>query len=303
MEIIKKMKQSGLFLLVVIFAVFCLAGPVPAQDGCDDGGDTPDYTDPAAAGPYSVCSYTLGLSDSGYADAEMFYPCETDQGPFAATTVTSGYTGTYSQMDWISEHLATHGYVVLAMTPNNIMGTNSSWREAHNAGIDQLIEETNRSSSAIYGMVETDKLQVMGHSKGGGGCLLASADQGSNIASTIALAPYMDFSYDLSTIASATQLQTGTDDAIASPDAVVDMFNSLPASVDRTLAYFDGIGHMAWASGGENHDWLKTYITAWMKVYLDGDTSYEQYIDGHQDWFYRFEHYAAGEAGSGDGCE
>ncbi len=253
---------------------------------------------PADLGAYSKCSYTSGLSDSGYLSAVVYYPCQTDSGPFAATTLTGGYTNTKDDMYWLSSHLVTHGYIVIAMTPNNIYGYNSEWRTAHKAGINKLISENNNSSSPIKGFVNTSKLQVMGFSKGGGGTLLASSDLGATVASTQALAPYMDLSYNISGIKSPTICYTGTNDYIAPPSKVVSMFNALPASIDRTLAYFSGVTHLDWNNYGSYQDRFKTYVTSWMKVYLDGDTSYKAYIDGSQNWFYDFVQYETTSAAS-----
>ncbi|MCF8035742.1 MAG: hypothetical protein K9K62_02595 [Desulfobacteraceae bacterium] len=252
---------------------------------------------PVENGPYRICTYTQGLSSAGYKGAKMFYPCRTRAGPFAATTVTSGYGVTYRQMNWISTHLASHGYIVLAITPNNHFRTTRFWRKAHNAGIKQLIAENRRVSSPVHGLIKTNRLQVMGHSQGGGGCLLAAADQENNIASAIALAPHMDFDYDLSTISCPTQIQTGTNDTTVYPGDVVEIFQSLPDNISRAIAYLDNVDHADWALLGDYQNRLKTYITAWMKVHLDGDLSYQPYIDGHQDWFNLFKYYKAGETG------
>lgn len=66
-------------------------------------------------------------------------------------------------------------------------------------------------------------------------------------------------------------------------DQLHDMYNSLPNDIERTLAYFDGVAHTDWyGSSGSRRDRMKTYITSWMKVYLDGDSSYEDSIDGGQ---------------------
>lgn len=289
-----KLFSADLLALYMAFALALFLG-----SACEP--EPPPAEGPAAPGDYSECSYTSGLSHSDYSSARVFYPCETEDGPFAATTVTGGWTNTKEDMDWLSEHVVTHGYIVFAMTPNNNTGNNPEWERAHKAGISMLESENAESGSPIYGLVDTGALQVMGFSKGGGGALLASSDLGSQIQSTQALAPYMDSGYDLSGVDSATITYTGTEDTIASPGAVVDMYNSLPDAIERTLAYFDGVTHLDWVNGGSYQDRMKTYITSWMKVYLDGDASYEEYIDGHQSWFYEFAHNADSGAGGG-GC-
>ncbi|MBP7342813.1 MAG: hypothetical protein KA957_10905 [Syntrophaceae bacterium] len=264
---------------------------------------TAAQTNPASTGSYTKCTYTPP-SNSGYAAASVWYPCS-GAGPFAATTLTGGYTNRYSDMAWIANHLVTHGYIIFAMTPNNIYGYNSSWTTAHKAGISMLKSENTRTGSyfrpnPIKGKVNTSRLQIMGFSKGGGGALLASADLGSGVQTTQALAPYMDFSYSLRNIKAKTICYTGRSDIIASDSAVVRMYNSLPTSIDRTLGYFNGFAHTDWMTGTSYNTYnnrAKKYITAFMKYHLEGDAAYQTYLYGTEhnkdmsaNWFYGYAH-------------
>ncbi len=289
-----KQKQSSkcfpALLVLMLLSLLLTYGCEPESDVHD-----PSSGDPAIAGPFTKCTYSSNLSDSGYSKAVVSYPCETDQGPFAATTLTGGFSNTKKDVEWLGNHLVTHGYIIIAMTPNNVFGFNSSWQKAHNAGIAKLRSENTRAESPIQGLVRTADLQIMGFSKGGGGALLAAADQGADIRATQALAPYMDFSYDLSGIRSATIVHAGSSDIIASDRYAKEMFQALPVSVDRTLVNYRRARHLDWVGRSGNYrDRFQTYITSWMKVYLDRDASYQSYIDGYQDWFDEFVHYPAG---------
>jgi hypothetical protein len=258
-------------------------------------------TAPGSTGSYTKCTYTPP-SNSGYASASVWYPCS-GAGPFAATTLTGGYTNTYSDMAWLANHLVTHGYIIYGMTPNNIYGTNSSWTTAHKAGISMLKSENTRTGSTlrpnpIKGKVNTARLQIMGFSKGGGGALLASNDLGSGVQTTQALAPYMDYSYSLRSTKAKTICYTGRSDTIASDRAVVTMYNSLPTSIDRTLGYFNGFSHTDWMTGTSYNTYnnrAKKYITAFMKYQLEGNAAYQTYLYGAEQqkdasWFYGYAH-------------
>jgi len=255
-------------------------------------------SDPGATGPNSVCSYTAP-SNTGYLAGKVYYPCSLSA-TTGATTLTGGFTNTYSDMEWLAKHVASHGYIVLAMTPNNNLGTNPSWTTAHKSGIAQLKKENTRSSSAIKGKVNTAKLQVMGFSKGGGGTLLASNSLGSGIKTAQALAPYMDFTYSLSSTKAKTACYTGTSDTIASPSAVVTMYNSLPSSVTKVLGYFNSMSHTDWMTGSSSNTYGKRgmkYIVSFMKYYLDGNSSYYKYLYGDEhtkdvnnNWFYQYKY-------------
>jgi hypothetical protein len=268
--------------------------------------------DPGSRGPFTKCTYTSNLSDSGYSAAMVYYPCETPSGPFAGTTLTGGYLNNYSDMSWVADHVVTHGFIVIAMTPNNNRGNNPEWTTAHKAGIAKLKSENTRAASPIYGIVDTANLQIMGYSKGGGGALLAAASLGTQVKSTQAMAPYMDSSsYNLSGIRSNTICYTGTSDSVASPSKVVSMYNSLPDSIQRTLGYFNGFSHLTWINSGSSGDHTKAlvYITSWMKYYLEGDSGYETYLYGDEhdnhmdaDWFYDYAHNEDASAGGGGGC-
>lgn len=297
--------KKSIFVLMLL-AAFALIGY-----GCDssqtpttpttptDSNSSAGLIEPTQTGEFTKCTYTENLGDSGYSSAIVYYPCETEAGPFPASTLTGGWTNEKEEMDWLGSHVVTHGYVVIAMTPVNKMGMNPQWRNAHNAGIAKLKSESNRSGSPIAGLVRTDALQIMGYSKGGGGTLLAAHDQGAGLKTAQAIAPYMDTVNNISNIKASTIIYTGTDDAVAPPFQSLAMFSSLPKSINRTLAYFNGFGHMVWWNKGDPtaHERALTYIVSWMKVHLNGDSRYEAYLDGTQDWFYRFEHYDAGERG------
>ena len=255
-------------------------------------------TSPDTTGPYSTCTYTPP-SNIGYLAAKVYYPCNTS-GARGATTLTGGFANTYSDMAWIANHLSKWGYIVFAMTPINNLGTNEQWTIAHRAGISMLKSENVRSGSAIKGKVNTSKLQIMGFSKGGGGALLASASLGSGVKTTQALAPYMDYAYSLLQTRAKTICYTGTTDIIANPTSVITMYTSLPLTVDKTLAYFNGFAHTDWMTGtyaNSNGNKAKKYITAFMKHHIDGDSAYQTYLYGTENakdkakgWFFSYRH-------------
>jgi len=290
-------KKVFMLFFSMVMVLFLTTGCEMQDTGsviADDTIDTFDaaVTPPTSTGSFTKCTYTANLTDSGYSAAMMIYPCQTTQAKYPATTLTGGFTNVYTDMAWLYDHLVTHGYIIIAMTPNNNLGNNPEWTTAHKAGIAKLKSENARAASPIYGRVNTSKLQIMGFSKGGGGTLLASADLGSAIASTQAMAPYMDFTYNLSGIKSPTVCYTGTLDTVALASLVKIMFNSLPTTIKRTYANFNGFTHFDWygnTSTTTTRNKQKTYITSWMKVYLDGNTGYASYINGSQLlWFYEF---------------
>ncbi len=290
--------KKPIFILMLL-AVFTLTGygcdfaGGGSNNGWENNGSTnTGGTAPTDKGKFTKCTYNQNLRDAGWSSAIVYYPCEKGAGPFPASTLTGGWTNEKEEMDWLASHVVTHGYILIAMTPVNKMGLNPQWRTAHNAGIAKLKSENNNPSSPIAGLVNTNALQIMGYSKGGGGTLLAADDQGANLKTAQAIAPYFDTVHTLNKVRAATIIYTGTEDTVAVPQQSVMMYNSLPASIDRTLCYFNGFNHMVWWNKGDPtaHERALTYIVSWMKVYLSGDTSYKSYLDGSQPWFFRFRH-------------
>lgn len=261
-------------------------GSCSSGQSCDGGSCSSSVDDPSQTGPHSVCTYTSGLSDGGYSSAIVHYPCSLS-GTVGATTLTGGYTNTKEQMAWLGSHVASHGFIVIAMTPTNRYGGTSVWQTAHRSGHAKLLSETNRSASPIYGHVDPARTQIMGFSKGGGGTLRAAEDLGTSIATAQALAPWMESSlrYTNWDIDVPTVMYTGEDDTIAQHAYVRTFFDNLPTNIDRLFVRFDDASHTQWygndsSSNAKDRSRFKTHVVAWMKVYLDGDSGYQSYIDG-----------------------
>lgn len=250
--------------------------------GC--GGNT---NDPASDGPYSVCQYTLGW-DAGYQSARVTYPCDLGDGPFSATTLTGGLTNIKEQMTWLSEHLTSHGFIVITMTPTNIFGNVDQWRRAHVAGYERLLDEDRNFFSPIYNQVNTDAINLMGFSLGGGGAVLAADELGDDVASVVGLAPVIGglFTPSLRDIEADTLLISGALDLTANPLAVAGVYDSLPSDIDSALVFVGASTHLDLINIGFNHRRYRNYVTAWLEVYLNEDDDFETYISG-PDYFRR----------------
>jgi dienelactone hydrolase len=257
--------------------------------------------EPSATGPFGACYYTTNLSRPQYAGARMFYPCAAGSasnapiasGVFAASTLSPGYTNSSSAMFWLGQHLASHGFIVLAMAPDNVWGNNPEWRDAHVDAYNELIEENGRIGSPILGALDVNKIQIMGYSKGGGGALMAAqqlSSQGKKLGAVQALAPYYDLWSNDNLISAPVAIHGGGSDIVAPTGFhATPMFNGLATSTKRVLAIYSGLDHLTWvASSSSLHPRLKQYVTSWMKVYLYGDTYYQKYLNGtshNASWF------------------
>lgn len=258
-------------------------------------GSTP-ATGLAAPGPDSVCSYSWGLARWGYASARVSYPCGLRQRA-PAVTLTGGYTNIKEQMYWLADHLTSHGFIVIAITPYNILGTPPVWEDAHKAGYAELLQEDRSWWSPLRGRVDHSRMGMVGYSMGGGGALLAAGDLGDNVKAVIGMSPYLDFRQPhWEAISAASLLLGGSLDFTATPSAVRGYGQRLPASTTSATAILRGLTHIDWpnliGSGGTMKNRGRILMTAWLKLQLNGDNSVSDVFDGQrhnqhlaEDWF------------------
>ncbi|MDA8140203.1 MAG: hypothetical protein M0036_16270 [Desulfobacteraceae bacterium] len=240
-------KRNRLAALVLVLFLATLI-----SYGCDSGG---------IGG--SVC--TSSTSVSGASAAVLYYPCNISSA-VPATTMTSGFMGTYREVEWLARDVAGNGYVVLAMTPLNPYGMVSGWRTAHVNGISKL--KSLNTSGTLKGKINTSALQTCGHSKGGGGALWASSTLGAQLKTTIGMAPWQEEFLTLSGIRAATLIQAGGLDTLATALMTMNEFNLLPIGIVKAYRVFPTADHMSWASIGTNHAAISADVVSWMNRYL-----------------------------------
>jgi len=229
--------------------------------GCDGGSGTITVEDPGYI--------------SGTSDAELYYP-NTISGTVGATTMSAGYTQALGNVEWLSRKVAESGYVVLAFTPTNNLGMVSGWRDAHKNCITKL-KNINSNHSVLRGKINTAKLQTCGHSKGGGGSLWASSELTTQLKTTVGMAPYQEGFFDstLGSVTAATFVQAGGSDTLATNSMTRGEYSGLSSRISRMYVEYSGYGHLAWdGATGTTASRISGDIIAWMKYYMDGQTSY-----------------------------
>lgn len=271
--------------------------------GCFGGGSPTDPVEDGQAltetGSYEICSYETDLDNDGYASARMSYPCDLGAGPFPATTLTGGFTNTKEQMYWLADHLTTHGYVVLTMTPTNTLGVPPIWANAQVGGFAELEDENSRSNSPLAGNIDLSKRNLMGFSMGGGGVLLAAEEMGDAPTSSIALAPWLGaYNVDYSQIDAPMLILGSENDELAYHSE--EYYAELPSNLERGLAIYAGGSHFNWFGGDPDTAYklkFRTLVTAFLDVQLKGDNSAYSYFDGSEHdehvsegWFSAFDY-------------
>lgn len=226
----------------------------------------------------SACSSDTVVSNTS--SATLYYPCVISE-PLPATTLMSGNAATHQVLEWLASQMVVNGFVVLGMTPLNKFGLDSGWRNAHLSGIAKLKSLNSGSdllkgkADLLKGKIDIDKLQLCGHSKGGGGALWAADMLGSEVKSVIAMCPWQEEFFNLSGIRAATLIQSGGSDIYATHEMTFGEYNMITKGISKAYFEYPDAHHFSWGILGSDshHPAIGSDVVAWMKYYLKGDKS------------------------------
>jgi len=230
----------------------------------------------ADRGPYSVDTERVSALVSGFGGGTIHYPTDTT-GTMAAIVVIPGYVSAESSIEWWGPKLASYGFVVMTIDTNSGFDLPPSRARQINTALDYLIDENNDSRSPVEGMIDTERLGVVGWSMGGGGTLRV-AEEG-RLKAAIPLAPYDTTNFrDNYT---PTLIFACESDVIA-PVAIhaSAFYNDIPSSTDKAFIEINNGSHYCGNGGGIYNDVLARLGVSWMKRYLDEDQRYDQFICG-----------------------
>lgn len=161
--------------------------------------EVPPVSAPDELGPYGVGWYLTRYTHSDYGEYNsiVYYPAkwngwrarkDISEGHYPGIVLSNGYYGSNWNITWISKHLASHGYVVIAFTPpeGGTLNTwtiegllqsfdQTQWAEGFNGGIDKLKQQNRNWFAPIHNLVDVDTFGVVGFSMGGAGAIEAAA--------------------------------------------------------------------------------------------------------------------------------
>ena len=245
--------------------------------------DSQNYNISAASlavdGPYEIRSY-LPPQAAEFSGATIYYPIDAES-PVGGVAISPGYTHRQRNINWWGPRLASHGFAILTLDTNQPGDRPQTRAIALIAALEMLKSENGRSGSPFYGKLDENKLAVMGHSMGGGGTLLAANQLGNQIKAAIPLNSWQpDPNFDQ--IVVPTLFIAGSADRVApSNDHAWPHFQTLPDSTTRVYMEVDGGDHYIANSGrNKDHATIGRYGIAWLKLYLDGDQRYSDFIYG-----------------------
>ena len=265
--------------------------PTPTPDPTPGGNPYQRGPDPsvrsleADRGPYSVRTINVSSWTSGFGGGTIHYPTGT-QGTMGAIAVIPGYVSYENSIEWWGGRLASWGFVVITMNTNTIYDQPDSRANQLSAALDYVLSQSNSSRSAIYGMVDRNRLGAVGWSMGGGGSLKLSTDR--HLKAIIPQAPWYSGFNSFNRITTPTLILACELDAVAPVGQhASDFYRDIPNSTAKAFLEINGGDHFCANSGNRDEDILGKYGVSWMKRFIDDDRRFDQFLCGpnHEaDW-------------------
>ncbi|MEU4449288.1 ricin-type beta-trefoil lectin domain protein [Actinosynnema sp. NPDC050801] len=244
-------------------------GSAFAADNPYQRGPNPTQASVAAnRGTFATAETSVG-GGNGFSGAKIYYPTDTSQGRFGAIAVVPGYTATWAaEGAWMGHWLASFGFVVIGIDTLSRNDFDVARGTQLLAALDYL---TQRSS--VRDRVDPNRLAVMGHSMGGGGAISAALRR-PTLKAAIGNAPYSP-SQNLNNMRVPTVLLAGQRDGTVTPSLVSGYYNQIPATTEKMYLELTGAGH---AFPTSNNSVATRKWIPWMKIFLDQDTRYQQFL-------------------------
>src|SRR5690554_4911603 len=177
----------------LLLSTSVMATNPPVDEPTDPGDSYARGPDPtvafleASSGPYSVRTSRVSGLVSGFGGGTIHYPTGTT-GTMAAIVVIPGFVSAESSIEWWGPKLASHGFVVMTIDTNTGFDQPPSRARQINNALDYLVSQNTSRTSPVNGMIDTERLGVIGWSMGGGGTLRVASE--GRIKAAIPLAPW-----------------------------------------------------------------------------------------------------------------
>ena len=261
--------------LTVLIAFCATAGPGVSQ------GPAPTIASLSGNGVYEVSTYTDFPDVPEFGDATIYYPLGTPM-PIGGVAIAPGFTEVQRHINWWGPRLASHGFAVLVLDTNDRMRDMPAERaDALIAAVRVLRAENGRTDSPLFGRIDAAKIAIMGHSRGGGGTLIAANEHPDEIQAAI---PFNSWEPDgvFENITAPTLVMAGATDRIARvAEHAWPHFLSIPESTTKVYMEIADEGHFtADSTRGMDLAMVGRYGIAWLKLYLDEDERYRRFIYG-----------------------
>lgn len=261
------------------------SGPLPAPNTCTSNcgfatGPNPNLNFVrAGSGPLPTSRIVVSSSVDGFGGGTIYYPSNASR-ELAAIAISPGFTARQDAIAWWGPLLASHGFVVITIDTNGRFDQPVSRGRQLDSALNHLINEGNRSSSPIAGLVDESRLATMGHSMGGGGALHSASRN--RLSASAPMAPFNSGSNPYASINVPTMIFGCQSDNVAPVRSHARPFyNAISSSNDKVLIEIaNGPHNCANGRPENNRPLLSTYGLSWMKRFLDKDSRYNQFLCG-----------------------
>ena len=262
-----------------------LVALLPLVASCATAGSTTDSAPVSAAslsvdGAYEVRTYSDFPDVPEFGAATIYYPVGVPQ-PIGGVAIAPGFTEEQRHISWWGPRLASHGYAVLVLDTNERRERPDARASALIAGVTLLRAEGLRQGSPLFGGIDLAKMAIMGHSMGGGGALLAANEHSDQIRAAIPFTPW-EPETNLGGVSAPTLVLAGAADGIAEVDEHAwRHFSMIPESTPKVYLEIAGGDHyIADTTRGTDLATVGRYAIAWLKLYVDRDERYRDFIYG-----------------------
>jgi len=238
-----------------------------------------------AKGEYTVKSYTelAGLvGGAAYGDgavggdgSELYYP-EDATPPFAAMAIIPGFVAQRSDIAPWAVFLASHGIVSLAIDTNDPGDPPDVRAQALLDALESLKKENLRVGSPLQGKLDTTHLGVMGWSMGGGGTWIAG-DGHPELKVAVSLCGWIIGAPGSTTTVPSLQL-AALDDGLAKGMSQP-VYAAIPSGTPKMLVEWASGGHWTNNDPANQSQQVGRYGLAWIKIFLEGDERYRQFLN------------------------
>lgn len=242
----------------------------PAHADTIRGPDPTDSYIEQSRGTYEVGEERISrLGSDGFRRGTMYYPTGTEE-TFGVVAISPGYTASESTISWLGPRLASFGFVVVTIdTDSRFDQPRQRATQLHNA-LDYAIAD-----DVVGPRIDENRQAVMGHSMGGGGALQATEDREAVLAA-VPLTPW-NLKKDWSGVSAPTLIIGAQYDSIASVRShSIPFYESLTNADSRAYLELRRASHFA---PNVSNTTIAKYSIAWLKLHVDGDQRYAQFLD------------------------
>jgi len=268
--------MAAVAAVVTAVVTVSVVGPASAQpsrtavmpNATQRGPDPTIASIEATRGTFATAQQNVAPGN-GFNGGVVYYPTDTSQGTWGALAIVPGYTAKCANEEaWMGPWLSSFGFVVICIETNSTTDFDAARGQELLAALTWLT-----TASPVKNEIDPNRLSVLGHSMGGGGVVYATEHQPS-LRAAVALAPFSP-TQDMSTDRVPTLVIGGQNDTVVTPSYLSGLYASMPASTQSDFAQIAGADHVYYTH--PNNVEMKLIIP-WLKVFLDSDTRYEQFL-------------------------